>query len=223
MTAKRKDCWNSIGVWGRQQQKCELLQKVIHCRNCEVYTNAGRRAFEHTASQEYIKQWTRKYSQTEQIRAQKQFSVVVFRLGVEWFSLPTEFFNSIEQVTYIHSVPRFTNKTFLGVVNIKGTLQLCFSLLEVFDVDARDHSGEIRAAGIYQRLVVLLSDNEYFVFPVDEVGGVYRIDEENLQPVPATLRTNAELIQGILKEDNRNIALIQVKPMLSYLKERIGG
>lgn len=224
MTTTEKACWNSIGVWGRQQQKCERLQDVIHCRNCEVFTNAGGKLFERTTPEEYIKQWSRAYSLMEQIRAQNQLSVVVFRLGDNWFCLPTEFFNSIEQDAYIHSVPRFSNQTFLGIVNIKGTLQLCFSLTETLDVELRDSNRQIHSAGIYQRLVVLYCDNETFVFPVDEVGGVYRIDETNLESVIGVSSTaNADLIQGMIKLDGKNISLIHVRPLLACLKECLGG
>ena len=36
-----EDCWNKIGVWGNQE--CPELERVIHCRNCPVYSSAAAR------------------------------------------------------------------------------------------------------------------------------------------------------------------------------------
>ena len=33
------DCWKKIGVWGNRQ--CGELKKVIHCRDCVVYSSAA--------------------------------------------------------------------------------------------------------------------------------------------------------------------------------------
>ena len=37
------DCWNRIGVWSRAGATCPKLDDVTHCRNCSVYSDAGRR------------------------------------------------------------------------------------------------------------------------------------------------------------------------------------
>ena len=40
------DCWNRIGVWGTETPRCPKLEDVVHCRNCEVYSAAGRLVLE---------------------------------------------------------------------------------------------------------------------------------------------------------------------------------
>jgi hypothetical protein len=42
-TVKLNDCWNKIGVWGNRE--CGELKKVIHCRNCTVYSSLAAQLF----------------------------------------------------------------------------------------------------------------------------------------------------------------------------------
>ena len=212
-----------MGVWSRRQAKCEKLQQVIHCRNCEVYTNAGRKAIEKAVPIEYIAQWTKDYSQVAAAEAKKQCSVVVFRLGVEWFCLPTQYCKSIENRSVIHSIPRYSNQLLLGIVNIKGTLQLCFSLDSLLQVATEDvkHPNN---SGIYKRLLVLLYDQQHYVFPVDEVGGIDRIDDANLESPPATLsQRQAEFVKGMVKTEKQKVALLNTGPLFMALEELVGG
>ena len=95
-----KDCWNQIGVWSRQAAKCDKLPEVVHCRNCEVYTNAGRQALERRVSEEYSEQWMQTYAQVQSEARRKADSLVAFRLGKEWFGLSTLYFKSIENLAY---------------------------------------------------------------------------------------------------------------------------
>lgn len=53
------NCWNSIGVWGRERPRCPVLLEVIHCRNCEKYIAAGQRALQRPVPGEYVQEWTR--------------------------------------------------------------------------------------------------------------------------------------------------------------------
>ncbi|NOP35791.1 hypothetical protein, partial [Klebsiella pneumoniae] len=41
------DCWNRIGVHGNKQ--CPLLERHVHCRNCEVYAAAATRLLDRYA------------------------------------------------------------------------------------------------------------------------------------------------------------------------------
>lgn len=221
------DCWNQIGVWSKQPDKCKKLQQVIHCRNCDVYTKAGRKALEKSPSAQYSARRTKRYAQPPPAESNKSCSVVIFRLGEEWFCLPTQYFQSIENRSAIHSIPRYSNELLLGMVNIKGTLQLCFSIEGLLQVKP-ENSHPLGGISVYKRLLVLRYNQQYYTFPVDEVGGIDRIDDNSLENPPSTLsQRQAEFVKGIVryaeKEDKRRVALLNAVQLFQSLEEAIGG
>ena len=218
-----RDCWNQIGVWSKRSNKCEKLQEVIHCRNCEVYSKAGRKVMEQSVSAEYLVQRTRNYAQVEADKGQKPSSVIVFRLGAEWLALPTKYCQSVENRSTIHSIPRYTNNCLMGVVNIRGSLQLCFSLEALLHVAPAEgkSSGQLAA---YKRLLVLVQQQRVFVCPVEEVGGIVRIDEDSLELPPDTLSpAQADYVKGVVKTATHRITLLQIEQVLNALEDSIGG
>ncbi len=223
-----KDCWNQIGVWSKKQEKCEKLREVIHCRNCDVYTKAGRKVIERVASADYLAQWSKSYAQTIPTTVKKQCSVVMFRVAAEWFCLPTRYCESVENRGSIHSIPRYSNQLLLGIVNIRGTLQLCFSLDTLLQAAPESNNNNINnnalnKIGIYQRLLVLKYNHQYYVFPVDEVGGVERIDDTNLESPPATLsQRQAEFVNGMVKIEKQTVAFLNMVPLFTALEDAIG-
>lgn len=220
-----KDCWNQIGVWSRQTQKCDKLPKVVHCRNCEVYTNAGRQALDRRVPKEYSELWLQNISNINLDNRKNFTSIVVFRLGMEWFGLPTMCFKSIENLSFIHSIPRYTNSLLLGVVNIRGAVQLCFSISSLLQLNS-DNADKFGASkfNVYKRLLVLTNSGQDFVFPVDEVGGIDRVDESVLEPIPAGLNKDyAELVKGKLDLPSRKTALLDATLLFAAFEAAIGG
>ena len=155
----------------------------------------------------------------------KTTSVVVFRLGVDWFGLPTAYFKSVENLGFIHSIPRYTNDYLLGVVNVRGTVQLCFSMKSLLRVSGeKDNSGGRESVGVYRRLLVLVNNNQFYVFPVDEVGGVERIDDSTLETLPSTTnQRRAELVRGLVSTPDQRIALLNTPRIFAALEAAIGG
>lgn len=218
-----KECWNQIGVWSKQAAKCEKLLDVVHCRNCEVFAKAGKRAIEKAASKEYIDQWTKVYAQVSAKQIKKQYSVVIFRLGMEWFCLPTEFFKGIENLNVIHSIPRVYNQILIGLVNIKGAVKLCFAVDKLLELDPGNTAGE-NTIGIYKRLLVLEHQNQNYVFPVDEVGGVERIDETALETLPSNLNEkHANLVKGVMKSQSGRVAVLNAPRLFGALEDAVSG
>jgi chemotaxis-related protein WspD len=84
----RNDCWNQIGVAG--DGTCPELEKVIHCRNCPVYSAGGRHLPEREPPEDYLREWTRALAEEkDEDKAADTLSVLIFRLGQEWLALPT--------------------------------------------------------------------------------------------------------------------------------------
>src|ERR1041385_5603448 len=81
------DCWNTIGVEGNGT--CRELLKFIHCRNCPVYSSAGRQLLDRPLPAEYGREQAEHYAQAKRFSQPSRLSVVLFRLGAEWLALPT--------------------------------------------------------------------------------------------------------------------------------------
>ena len=66
-STKLNDCWNKIGVWGNRE--CGELKKVIHCRNCMVYSSAAAQLLGAELSQDYLERWTTHFASSKKSRA----------------------------------------------------------------------------------------------------------------------------------------------------------
>src|SRR6185436_17733771 len=79
-------CWRAIGVSG--DGICPELVTHVHCRNCPVFTRAGRSLLERAAPAGYRDEWTRLLAQVKPAAASER-SVLVFRLAEEWLAVET--------------------------------------------------------------------------------------------------------------------------------------
>ncbi|NHZ96393.1 chemotaxis protein CheW [Massilia sp. CCM 8734] len=177
------DCWNKIGVQG--DRTCPELEKVIHCRNCPVYSAAAARLLDSDLPEGYVDERTGHYAQPQRDALQATGAFTLFRIGAEWLCLPAAAVTEVAGMRAIHVLPH-RPPVVLGVANVRGALLICVSLAHLLGVeqDAVVMEGE---AISYRRLVVLAGEQGRLVFPVDEMHGIERFSPEALQPVPATL------------------------------------
>jgi len=201
-------CWNTVGVWGSQAPRCEKLKDVVHCRNCPVYWDAGRQVFDKDIPQGYLDQWTQVLAAAPEARSKASQSIIYFRLGKEWFSLSTRNFVEVSQVRAIHNIPHQTSNLMLGIVNVGGAVKLCYSLSYLLGIDDKEEARETKH-GIYKRHLVIKLNGSDYVFPVDEVGGVYRYDKNDLLHIPVTIEPEkAALLLGVLEIAGNKVACI---------------
>ena len=190
-TANIVNCWNSIGVWGRVRPRCPLLLEVIHCRNCDQYIAAGQSALQRPVPEEYQQEWTRLLARKKDTDAGQHLTVIIFRVGDEWFSLPVSYLQQVETPRAIHSIPHRNSAVIKGVVNIAGEVKTCFSLGALLGIEQASMLDIKRGTAVYAVLVVLRHDNRSYVFPVTEVLKLAQISLEELKAVPATVSTIA--------------------------------
>lgn len=206
-------CWSTIGVWGTKTPRCEKLQDVIHCRNCKVYWEAGREVFDRAIPDGYLDQWTKALAGIPEARSKDTLSIIYFRLDNEWFSLASSHFIEVSQIKSAHKIPHQSGGFITGLVNVGGSVRLCFSLSDLLGVKQSANEPQNKY-GVYQRYLVVKIKDEDFVFPVDEVGGVYRYAPAELKQVPATVEhEKADLLLGMLEIDGNNVACIDAEKM----------
>jgi chemotaxis-related protein WspD len=210
ITANVDVCWTRIGVAG--DRSCPELPRVVHCRNCEVYAHAGRQLLDQQAPPGYLEEWAAQLAAAETDTASAMLSAVIFRLGAERLALPTSIFVEIVELRSVHRIPHRSNATLLGLAVIGGELQLCVSLASLLGIGAGVANGS-RA-----RLAVIEREHDRWVFPVDELLGVERIEQHTLGQPPATVaRDAAALTTALFPWRESTVALLDADLLFAAL------
>lgn len=219
------DCWNRIGVFG--DRSCPELVGCVHCRNCPVYSAAGRSLLERLPPGDYLSEWTTVLAETQRdsqssslsadgsvVRSDQSLSVMIFRLVDELFALPVGVFLEVSAAFVVHSVPGRSNQLFLGMVNVRGEIMLAASLSALLGLKAHAQGGPSGAG----RMAVADSAMGKWVFPIDEIFGIYLFNREHVRPAPVVI-TNAlnSYACGVLQWQNRSVALLDADGIFQAL------
>jgi chemotaxis-related protein WspD len=113
--------------------------------------------------------------------------VVVFRIALEWFALPTSVFKEIVGIRPVHSLPHRRSGVVLGVTNIRGELLVCISLRQILRLDETAESKKEKSRTANARMLFIQHEGLRAVCPVDEVSGVHRFHLRELMAPPTTL------------------------------------
>lgn len=206
------DCWNRIGVRG--DMSCPELAEHVHCRNCPVHAAAALDMLDRPPPAGYLAEWSRHFAQGRAVESERQEtgSVLVFRLGTEWLALATTSIQEIAELRTIHSLPRRTNGTVLGIANVRGEILVCVSLVGLLGLDTGPDTDSRNARTAHKRLVVAGRNGNRVVMPVDEVHGVLRFETASLGSVPAVLAGSARpFTRGMLNWQERTVGYLDEK------------
>lgn len=215
------NCWKLIGIWG--DRSCPELKTHTHCRNCPVYSAGGRKLLEREAPQGYVSEWTDLLAEQKETKAKGTVPVVIFRLGVEWLALPAGLFQEVTPVSPVRTLPHRSNEILLGLVNIRGELQLCVSLSSLLRLNAAPApAGQNIKNIVYKRMVVVEKEGNRWVFPVDEIYGVHRIATEEVRNAPATVsKVPDSYIKGIISWREESVSYLDDELLFYTLNPRI--
>jgi chemotaxis-related protein WspD len=204
---KLNDCWNKIGVWGNRE--CGELKKVIHCRNCIVYSSAAAQLLGAELPPDYLQRWTTHFATEQKVESRQMQAALIFRIGGEWLALSPVNLQEIAEGRPIHSVPRRGGNTLLGLANIRGELLVCLALDEVLGIQKTAPEKSSSKRSFYRRMVVAGRQGSRFVFPVEEVYGIHRFNPNELKPVPSTVaKAQATYIKGILLWQDKSVGCL---------------
>ncbi|HDS1736816.1 chemotaxis protein CheW [Pseudomonas sp. BP8] len=202
------DCWNRIGVHGNKQ--CPLLERHIHCRNCEVYASAATRLLDRYA-----------LMQDEQIEAPAPVetcsgrSMLLFRLGEEWLALATASLAEIAPLQPVHSLPHQRSRVLQGVANVRGALVPCLSLADLLGVDILP--AQARSGRVMPRMLILAAEGGPVVVQVDEIDGIHRLDSERCGDGQDT----AHFTAAVLQWRGRSVRVLDSQHLLSAVKRSL--
>ena len=219
--SKINDCWNTIGVWGNDSPRCDKLEKLIHCYNCPLYSDAGRVLLDREADIDYISEWTSNLSKPRKDINHQLKSALVFRLGNEWFALPSKIIREITQCDKHHSLPHRKNMILRGLVNVRGELLLCVSLGYLFNLNKTEFENTGKTK-IHERYIVISDEGKFYAFPASEVKNTLKYDINNLQHPPSTINEeSSNYIKGIIQDNNIHIGLLDADLVFSALNRNI--
>jgi len=215
---KEDGCWKRIGVWGREGPRCPELERVVHCRNCRVFTRAGRNLLDRDLPKEHREE-------SGQVLAAKKveepigtISVVVFCIGGEWLALPSHLFVEIIEGGSIHSIPHRKDRVLLGISNVHGEIQLCVSLKQLIGLDEGDENS-MKSRKPHPRMMVVGKDEDRWVFPVDEIRGVHRVHPNQFQNVPVSVsKSKSTFTKGVFKWKDLLVAFLDDELLFYSLK-----
>ncbi len=211
-------CWKRTGVWGDERPRCLELDRVIHCRNCNVYIQAGRSLLQQDLPETYREECTEVLADKKEIEHIGTISVVIFKIAAEWFALPTRIFAEVIEPVPVHSVPHRKNSVLIGIINMHGEIQLCVSLKALFELE-KEETDESRGC---RRMLVINRDGEKWVFPVHHIHGVHRLNPGMLQNVPVTVsKAKSTFTKAIFHWDGRQVSLLDEELLIYRLTRSV--
>ena len=147
---------------------------------------------------------------------------VIFRLGDEWFGLSVFVFSEVSEKGEVHEIPHRKFKFLMGVVNHNGQLRMCVDLHGLLDVSKEKGVEHNELIATYSRMIAICKDSDYWLFPVDEIFGIYHLKLNELENVPVTLaKSTSNFLKGIFTWKERHVGWIDEELLLSNLKRSI--
>ena len=227
ITQPMPNCWKVIGVWGLEERlTCPRLESVIHCRNCEVFTQVGRTLLERALPENYKQDWTQVLALKKEEELVGTISVVIFRIEGEWLAVSTQLLDEIIDVEYVqsllHTIPHRRNPVLMGVINVHGEIWLCVSLKELLGLETIERQQSDADRSKLKRMMVIQGDNDRWVFPVDEIHGICRVHPKAFQNVPVTVaKSKTTFTKGIFEWEQRQVAFLDDELLLHHLARSV--
>jgi len=202
------DCWNRIGVHGDKQ--CPLLERHIHCRNCEVYAAAATRLLDR-----YSLAQDDQLHEAAVVESRAGRSLLLFRLGEEWLALATACLAEIAPVQPVHSLPHQRSRVLQGVANVRGALVPCLSLSELLGLAPGPE--QARSGRSMPRLLILAAAGGPVVVAVDEIDGIHRLDTAQL----GACEERAPFTAAVLQWRGRSVRVLDDQQLLSAVQRSL--
>ena len=202
------DCWNRIGVHGDKQ--CPLLERHVHCRNCEVHASAATRLLDR-----YALLQDDQAPVVELVEESAGRSMLLFRLGEEWLALATACLAEIAPLQVVHSLPHQRSRVLQGVANVRGALVPCLSLADLLGVAGG--ASQERGARAMPRMLILAAEGGPVVMAVEEIDGIHRLD-------PALLGSGqdaAHFTAAVLQWRGRSVRVLDDQHLLSAVQRSL--
>jgi chemotaxis-related protein WspD len=216
---RQDDCWNRIGVGG--DGSCPRLQEFVHCRNCPVYAGVGKSLFDREPPADYLAEWQARLAEEKDTAAVSTLSVLIFRVGVEWFGLPTRCLERVTGPRPVKRIPHRSNALLTGLVNVEGELLLAFSFAAVLELAPPPPDQVVSSRG---HLLVVTGENGRWALAVDEIEGVVRMPAAAVSEPPVSVaKSSSALSTGVIAREGPAVALLDGEAVFRRLQQAVNG
>ncbi|MFA5074375.1 MAG: chemotaxis protein CheW [Nitrospirota bacterium] len=128
---------------------------------------------------------------------------LTFRLSGEEYALPVEIVREVLKIRSCTPVPNAAAHV-LGITSLRG------AVLPVVDLCGRLGLAP-GSRDVKSRILVLNTDEEDIGLVVDRVTGVLKVPHDAIQPVPEHIEHGAELLDGIVRKNEKLYILLSLE------------
>lgn len=216
-------CWDRIGVGEQGDHSCPRLKDFVHCRNCNEFKSKAILLLKMQAPPGYLQEWAAFLSaEKEEGVDDTGENLFVFRLESEWLAFPVTALKEVARPSKIHKIPRKSDNVLLGLVNVKGSLQLCFSLKTFLGIESGTVKEEEGRNLFGARFITLEKSGYPWVFPVDEILDICRYNRKQASNTPLTVSNAcASYTKNIFQFQDKLVGYLDDELIISALKRKI--
>ncbi len=208
---KSGECRDVIGVWG--DRSCPELQIYFHCHNCPIYAATGRDLLSREPPAGYLQELEAGRSFDELVDTTEQRSMITFRFGSEWYSLPTELVVEISNYSAAHKVPHRNHPSFFGLVNVRGNVIPLLNLGHIIRASENVSEG-------HRHRIIIEQDGQPWAFDVDGIDGIQRVADSALFKPPVSVEiASPAFIMMMYKTEGRDVAVLDTELLARAVQE----
>jgi chemotaxis-related protein WspD len=131
----------------------------------------------------------------------KTESAFIFRVGSEWFALPTSACDSVIDSCAVHSVPHRSSGVLKGIGNVAGDIVLVISLPALLGIT----DGASIETTDSSRMLLFTWKQAHFALPVSAVSGVQRFHPDERASAPSTLAGSRAYTTSLLSWEGHTV------------------
>ena len=149
-------------------------------------------------------------------------SVLAFRVARESFAIQMKALQEVGYLKVLRPIPHRRQGVVKGVVNVRGQLVICVSLLHALELEPLPEGSQSSAHLGQRRLLITDHAGDRFAFPVDEIHGILRLRPGELQDLPATVGHNpSRCVSGVLAWQGKSIGLLEEARLFELLNRTL--
>ena len=147
----------------------------------------------------------------DNVTANEELQLVIFRLAKEEYGLPITKVQEINRLVPITKLPQ--TPTFMeGIINLRGRIIPVIDLRKRFSLPADEQSED-------NRIIIVEVNGQTVGIIVDAVTEVVRLAGASVEPPPPTFILDAQYIHGVGKLEERLLILLDIDKILTSQEE----
>jgi len=193
-----------------------------HHSSEEKITSANE-LFQRSPPEPYMQEWM------ELLREEKadpkevqEINLLLFRIKQDWLALTTNVFSQVCEEKAVHLIPHKLSPILMGFVNVGGQIRVCIALDKLLEIKGSGTELERTNQIIYNRFIVIEKEGEHWVFPVDEVFGIFRCAKNQIENVPVNLaKSSTNYLKGVIEWEEKSVGYLDDELLFYSLRRSV--